>query len=77
MGYFMDSKYLYAMDFNGVAIGGGIYAGGAVLDALRFPERFFKGYFDNFGNSHNIFHVCCLIGAALHWRISFNMFHER
>jgi adiponectin receptor len=77
LNFYMEPKYLYALDFNGIAIGGAIYAGGAVLDALRFPERFFKGYFDNLGNSHNIFHVCCLIGAAWHWRVNLRMFQER
>lgn len=74
---YLDPKYLYAIDFNAYAIGGTIYAGGAVIYALKFPERFFKGRFDNVGNSHNIFHVCCLIGAIWHWKASFTMFHER
>lgn len=73
----MDEKYLYTIDYNAFLRGGAIYAGGAVVYALKLPERYFKGMFDIVGNSHNIFHVCCLIGATMHWRANLQMFYER
>ena len=71
----MDEKYLYALNLNAYVIGGSIYVVGAVIYALKFPEKYFKGYVDNLGNSHNIFHVCCLTGAIWHWYAAFDMFH--
>ena len=47
--------------------GGVIYAIGAIVYAIGFPERNFKQSFDIFGQSHSIFHVCILIAAALHF----------
>jgi adiponectin receptor len=48
--------------------GGGIfYSVGAILYATGFPERCFKKTFDIFGQSHNLFHVGILIGAAVNF----------
>lgn len=58
-------------------VGGVVYIFGAVLYSKKWPERQFPGIFDNFGNSHNIFHVCVIIGAAIHWCGSIRIFHER
>ncbi len=33
------------------------YVGGAIIYAMRIPERFWPGRFDIFGASHQIWHV--------------------
>ncbi|KAF9582785.1 hypothetical protein BGW38_010765, partial [Lunasporangiospora selenospora] len=46
---------------------GGCYVFGALLYASRIPERFFPGKLDHFGASHQIFHVCVLLGCLSHF----------
>jgi adiponectin receptor len=46
---------------------GFFYVFGAVLYGTRTPERFFPGKFDHFGSSHQIFHVCVLLGVLTHF----------
>lgn len=57
---------------------GVFYISGAVLYAMRVPERFahadgpallqpVAGRFDLFGHSHQIFHVFVVIAAWCHW----------
>ena len=59
-------------------LGGGIlYAFGAISYALKFPERYFPGKFDIWGNSHQLFHIYDLAAAFLHLYGSFRTFHER
>ena len=77
LGYFMDESLVHGFEVFPWIVGGTIYAGGAVIYALKFPEKQFPGKFDIVGNSHNIFHVCCLIGALMHLQASVKMFHER
>lgn len=45
--------------------GGFAYIAGALLYALRLPERYFPVKFDNFGSSHQIFHVGVVIGTMI------------
>ncbi|KZZ98843.1 Hly-III-related protein [Moelleriella libera RCEF 2490] len=45
---------------------GALYIFGAVLYAVRWPERSFPGSFDIWGSSHQIFHVFVLLAAATH-----------
>lgn len=61
---------------------GAFYIGGALLYAMRIPERFTYvdqdhqsllakptvGRFDIFGNSHQIFHCMVVIASYCHWR---------
>lgn len=54
--------------------GGLAYGGGAMLFVYRFPERVFPKTFDNFGSSHQIFHVCVVTGALIHFNTALNMF---
>ena len=49
----------------------------AIIYALKFPERYFPGTFDIFGNSHQIFHFGVLAGSLFHIYSSWKMFHER
>lgn len=73
----MPEDDLQDFDYITYAIGGTIYVFGAMLYALKFPERYFPGVFDYLGNSHNIFHTCCVIGAGMHWYACVKTFHQR
>ncbi|XP_023234127.1 progestin and adipoQ receptor family member 4-like [Centruroides sculpturatus] len=43
---------------------------GAVISAVRIPERWLPGRFDYIFNSHNIMHVIVVIGAVhMHWAV--------
>ncbi|KAF5303323.1 hypothetical protein FQA39_LY10062 [Lamprigera yunnana] len=44
-----------------------LYIVGAILYALRVPERFFPGKFDIWLHSHQIFHIFVLGGAFVHF----------
>jgi adiponectin receptor len=69
---------LHRFDLWPWATGGAFYVIGAVLYALNWPECWSKkGRFDYIGNSHNIFHVCIVIAALVHWFGSVRCFHER
>jgi adiponectin receptor len=41
---------------------------GVVLFAGRFSERLSPGYFDVWGHSHQLFHICAVAGTAFHVR---------
>ena len=59
------------------SVGGILYAIGAILYALKFPERYFPGIFDIWGNSHQLFHLYVLAAAFLHFYGSLRCIHER
>jgi adiponectin receptor len=46
---------------------GFLYIAGAVIYALRVPERIFPGKFDIWFQSHQIFHVLVVAGALVHF----------
>ncbi|KAF9198578.1 hypothetical protein BGZ49_000574 [Haplosporangium sp. Z 27] len=46
---------------------GAAYVFGVLIYGSRTPECFFPGKFDNFGASHQIFHICVLIGCTVHF----------
>ena len=46
---------------------GVIYILGATLYVLRIPERFFPGKFDIWASSHQLFHMCVVTAALLHY----------
>ncbi|CAI5757920.1 unnamed protein product [Candida verbasci] len=68
---------------------GVFYISGALLYAMRVPERFTHideseeellndpkaGMFDIFGHSHQIFHVFVVIAAYCHWRALIECYH--
>ena len=58
-------------------IGGTTYALGAVIYALKCPERCFPRKFDIWLQSHTIFHYMIVAAASLHIWASFRLFHER
>ena len=59
------------------ALGGAAYIFGAVIYALRVPEKYFPKTFDYVGQSHNIHHICVLAGCAIHFNESMKMFLSR
>ena len=59
------------------AIGGALYVGGAVIYILRIPERWYPGKFDICGASHQLFHICVVIGCVMHYHESYYLFYER
>ena len=56
-------------------IGGAIYIFGAVMYALRMPEKFFPEKFDLFGASHNIHHLTVMIGFTVHFTESVRLYY--
>jgi adiponectin receptor len=50
-----------------VSLVGLFYVGGAMLYAARIPERFFPGKCDYLFQSHQIFHICVVAAAVLHY----------
>jgi adiponectin receptor len=59
---------------------GVLYIVGAVIYALRIPERFAPGKFDIWGASHQIFHLFVLAAAVTHfWGlcVAYEYWHER
>ena len=57
--------------------GGLSYIIGALLYILRFPEKKFRGKFDYFGSSHQIFHILVFIGATFHYFGSIDAYKYR
>ncbi|XP_024085807.1 progestin and adipoQ receptor-like protein 1 isoform X2 [Cimex lectularius] len=46
-----------------------VYFVGATLYTSRFPERYRPGYFDIFFQSHQLMHVCTVLGSYLHMHV--------
>jgi adiponectin receptor len=46
---------------------GSLYLIGAFIYAFRVPERWWPGKFDIIGQSHQIFHILVVAGAAIHY----------
>ena len=57
--------------------GGTTYAFGAIIYALKIPERFIPKTFDIWLHSHSIFHWMILAAAMIHFWASLRAFHER
>ena len=58
-------------------LGGISYIIGAIIYILRFPEKKFKGKFDYFGSSHQIFHILVFLGANFHYFGSLDAYKYR
>ena len=48
-------------------LGGLSYFIGAILYAIRFPEKFFPIKYDYIGSSHQLFHILVLLGVTFHY----------
>lgn len=57
------SYFFYAPVMKSVAV----YLVGAVIYALKLPEKLVPGWFDYFGGSHNIWHFAVLGGILFHY----------
>lgn len=57
--------------------GGFAYIFGALLYAMRVPERYVPIKFDNFGSSHQIFHVGVVIGTVILFNASMDSYLSR
>jgi adiponectin receptor len=44
-----------------------LYIAGAVIYATRFPERFYPGRFDVWFSSHQLWHICVVAAALVHF----------
>lgn len=46
---------------------GAFYIFGACIYAFRFPERYFPGKFDVWFSSHQLWHICVVLAAMVHY----------
>ncbi|CEG39119.1 adiponectin receptor [Plasmopara halstedii] len=44
-----------------------LYTSGAIIYATKFPERFFPGRFDLWFSSHQLWHICVVAAALVHF----------
>ena len=61
----------------GMAVMGGVYILGAVIYVLRVPERFFPGKFNTWASSHQLFHICVVCAALIHYDTLLSMIKYR
>ena len=62
-----------AYSLSGLVLMASVYVSGAGLYVARVPERFFPGKFDIWASSHQLFHICVLIAAYIHYGVILNM----
>ena len=74
---YADARFVYRFEVWTWLGGGILYAIGAIVYAMKCPEKYVKKKFDIWGSSHQIFHVCCLAASFLHIWGMFKLFHER
>ena len=72
-----DERLVYKYEIWYWVCSGVIYSVGAIIYALKCPEKCIRKRFDIVGSSHQIFHFFCLIGAGFaNWGM-IKVFHER
>ncbi len=54
-----------------------LYLFGATLYVVRFPERAFPGRFNTWASSHQLFHVCVVCAAVVHYDTLLSMIKYR
>ena len=54
-----------------------LYLAGAWVYVLRIPERFVPGWFDVWASSHQLFHVCVVAAALVHYDTLLGMVKTR
>ena len=77
---YLRDGYTYsaqAYSLWGLIVMGVTYILGASLYVLRIPERFFPGKFDIWASSHQLFHVCVVTAALVHYNTILNMIKYR
>lgn len=76
--YHIDPQYQQFFHLAPWLIGAILYVFGATLYAVHFPEAcVHNGSFDIFGHSHQLFHICIVVAALLHYYGSISAFHDR
>ncbi|KAI8610802.1 hemolysin-III related-domain-containing protein [Chytriomyces sp. MP71] len=60
------SILLRSISATNLALESVAYIGGAMLFLFHIPEAWYPGFFDYWFQSHQIFHVAVLLGAAFH-----------
>jgi adiponectin receptor len=61
----------------GLLLMGGVYILGAGFYVSRFPERLFPGKFNTWASSHQLFHVCVVCAALIHYNTLLGMIKYR
>lgn len=61
------SNHEFVADAKFLAVACIFYLSGGIFFASRFPESKAPGKFDTVCSSHQLLHICVLIGAFLHW----------
>ncbi len=61
----------------GIVLMAATYIGGGALYAFRIPERFWPGKFDVWASSHQMFHLCVIVGSIVHYKTLFMMIKYR
>ena len=72
----------YIVSTNAYSLWGFVLMGtvnifGASLYVMRIPERFFPGKFDIWASSHQLFHVCVVMAALVHYNSLLTMITYR
>ena len=62
---------------RGLLIMAGVYILGAIIYVSRFPERFFPGKFNTWASSHQLFHICVVCAALVHYDTLLSMVKYR
>ena len=62
---------------TGLLTTGSINILGALFYVSQFPERFFPGRFNTWANSHQIWHMCSLLGFIVHYDTLLGMVRYR
>jgi adiponectin receptor len=63
--------YFYAPITKSMAV----YLTGAIIYALQVPEKWYPGFFDYIGGSHNIWHIAVLGGILFHYTAMIEFFN--
>jgi adiponectin receptor len=77
MRHWRDPDLMYNFDTYPYWLGVTAYLIGVLFFLTKFPERYFKGWFDNFGASHQVHHFCVLLGGSIHLWANVREFHKR
>ncbi|KAF1779431.1 AdipoR/hemolysin-III-related [Phytophthora cactorum] len=54
-----------------------LYTSGAIIYATKFPERFFPGRFDLWFSSHQLWHICVVAAALVHFANALQQYEWR
>lgn len=72
-----DNSSLNAEGLWGLLLVGFLYTFGALLYALRIPERLKPGTFDVLFSSHQVFHLLVVAAALVHYRAVLSFYRHR